>query len=228
MLNYKRIPYKTEWIPFPDIAATLQKLAVSPISIDPDGNPLYTLPAIIDTSGDPPVIVTDSLSIAEYLDEKYSERPVLPKESKALQYIFEETFRRTVGPHFRKILIPHVWHLLDERSQGYFRETRERWNRRYGDGKLEEWSPEGPVRENHWALLKNGFDTLAVILEKNGPGVTYVAGGTEPTRADMIIVAYLAWIVAATPEDWRNRVRHWNDGRWDRLWKISEPWRVVH
>ena len=226
VLNHKHIPYKTEWVSYPDIAPTLKKLGGSPTSTDPDGNPLYTLPAIIDSSGDAPIIVTDSLAIAEYLDAKYPERPVLPKEGIALQYIFEETFRRIVLPHLRKILIPLIWRILDERSQMYYRETRERW---LGNGKtLEEWSPEGSVREGHWALLKTGFDTLAMILDKNGPGAAYVAGGTEPTRADMIIVAYLAWLIAAAPEDWENRVRHWNDGRWDRLWKISEPWRVVH
>jgi glutathione S-transferase len=227
VLNYKRIPYKTEWVPYPDIAPTLQRLGGSPTDTVPDGNPYYTLPAIIDSSGDTPVIVTDSLSIAEYLDAKYPERPVLPERGKALQYVFEDTFRRTVGQHLPKILVPLIWHILDERSQVYYRKTRERWYRTPGYGKLEDWSPEGPVREGHWALLKTGFDTLAMILDKNGPGVMYVAGGTEPTRADMIIVGYLAWLIAATPEDWENRVRHWNDGRWDRLWKISEPWRVV-
>ncbi|KAF8488122.1 hypothetical protein JB92DRAFT_1450842 [Gautieria morchelliformis] len=225
VLNHKRIPYKTEWISYPDIASTLKKLGVSPTSTDPDGNPLYTLPAIVDLSGDAAVVIMDSLAIAEYLDEKYPERPVLPKAGRALQYIFEETFKRIVGPHLGKLLLPPVWNILDERSQVYFRETRERW---YGNGKpLEEWSPEGPIRDGHWALLKQGFDTLAMILDKNGPGVIYVAGGTEPTRADMIIVSHLAWLIATTPDDWE-RVRLWNDGRWGRLWEISEPWRAVH
>lgn len=172
------------------------------------------------------MIVTDSRAIAEYLDAKFPERPVLPKESMALQYIFEDTFTRIVRPHLRTILVPLIWHILDERSQLYYRETRERW---FENGRsLEQWSPEGHVRESHWALIKGGFDTIAMILDKNGPDVTYVAGGTEPTRADMIIVAYLAWLIAATPEDWKNRVRHWHDGRWDRLWKASEPWRAIH
>ncbi|KAF8577825.1 hypothetical protein K439DRAFT_1639378 [Ramaria rubella] len=225
VLNHKRIPYKTVWIAYPDIASTLKKLGGAPTSTNPDGKPHYTLPAILDNSGESPVVVTDSLAIAEYLEKKYPDRPVFPKGGKALQYTFEEAFNRIVFPHFGKILRPLAWQILDKPSQAYFRETRERW---YGNGKiLEEWSPEGPVREHDWALLQGGFDTLATLLDKNGKGVMYVAGGIEPTRADMIVVSHLAWIIAVAPEDWEKRVKYWNDGRWEKLWKMSEPWRAV-
>ncbi|KAF8515792.1 hypothetical protein BU17DRAFT_93208 [Hysterangium stoloniferum] len=77
VLNYKQIPYKTVWVSFPDIEDTLKNIGGKPTGFKPNkgGNaPLYTLPAILDESGDTPVVIADSLAIAEYLDAKYPER----------------------------------------------------------------------------------------------------------------------------------------------------------
>jgi glutathione S-transferase len=226
VLNYKRIPYKTVWLSYPDIEPTLKQLGASPKSIDPEGNPHYMLPAILDTSGKAPVLVTDSLNIAEYLDATYPDRPVFPREGRALQYAFEETFNRIVGPHFWRMMLPLAWGILDERSRGHVHEKRERWHK--SRASLGQWRPEASITGKDWESLKGGFDKLAAFLNKNSPEMLYVAGGAEPTRADMIIVSYLASIVVAAPEMWNREVRHWSGGRWERLWKASESWRVVH
>ncbi|KAF8577827.1 hypothetical protein K439DRAFT_1639384 [Ramaria rubella] len=225
VLNYKRLPYKTIWLSYPDIESTLKKLGAPARAVDPQGKPHYMLPAILDTSGVSPILVTDSLNIAEYLEEKYPERPIFPKDGKALEYAFEETFNRIVGPPMWKMMLPLAWNILDERSQKYFCEKRERWN---GSKVLDKWCPEAHMTEKDWNALMHGFNTLAAILDMNGPSQKFVAGGTEPTRADLIIVSYLASIIVAAPEKWNEEVRHWSNGRWEKLWKLSEPWRVIH
>lgn len=40
ILNYKRLPYQTVWLSFPDIEAELQKLGVAPTT-----SPWWTLPS---------------------------------------------------------------------------------------------------------------------------------------------------------------------------------------
>ena len=184
------------------------------------------LPAVLDTSGESPVLVTDSLRIAEYLDAKYPDRPVFPKEGRALQYAFEEAFNRIVGPHYWRMMLPLAWSRLDERSQGHVHEMRERWQK--SKMSWEHWRPEAYVTGKHWESLKSGFDKLGAFLDKNIPERVYVAGGSEPTRADMILVSYLACIIVTVPEKWDREIRHWSGGRWERLWKASESWRVVH
>ncbi|KAF9479952.1 hypothetical protein BDN70DRAFT_993116 [Pholiota conissans] len=49
-LNFKGIPYKTEWIEYPDIAPHCQRLGISYTTIKSDGMPYYSLPAIYDGS----------------------------------------------------------------------------------------------------------------------------------------------------------------------------------
>lgn len=226
VLNYKRIPYKTIWLSYPDIEPTLKRLGAPTRATDPEGNPHYMLPVILDTSGDMPVLVADSLNIAEYLDAKYPDRPVFPREGRALQYAFEEAFNRIVGPHYWRMMLPLAWDILDERSRGHVYAKRERWHK--NTMTVGQWRPEACITERDWESLKSGFDNLAIFLDKNSPDSLYVAGGSEPTRADMIIVSYLASIVVAAPDKWNREIRHWSRGRWERLWKASEPWRVVH
>jgi glutathione S-transferase len=168
------------------------------------------------------VVIADSSAIAEYLDTKYPDRPVFPKQGKAFQYAFEECFKSLVAPHVF-MLFPSVCTILDDRGSTYFRQTREQ---RFGK-KLEEISPEGPVREGHWKALENGYDKLAEVIGKNGPGVDYVAGGSEPTYADMVHLSFLIWIKVILPDEWEKRVKHWSGGRWDRLLKITQEWQAA-
>ena len=46
LLNYKKIPYKTVWLSFPDIKPTLQKLGFRPSAVSRDGTEYWTLPVI--------------------------------------------------------------------------------------------------------------------------------------------------------------------------------------
>ena len=63
-LNYKRLPYRTEWVEYPDIEATLRAIGGAPtakVSLN-DGSggkkDHYTLPAIHDSHTN--AVITDS------------------------------------------------------------------------------------------------------------------------------------------------------------------------
>lgn len=66
---YKGIPYKTEWLEYPDIEGKLKELGISLTSIKQDGQPFYPLPAIFDPNTS--TGIADSYSIARYLDKTY-------------------------------------------------------------------------------------------------------------------------------------------------------------
>jgi glutathione S-transferase len=74
-------------------------------------------------------------------------------------------------------------------------------------------------RELAWMAVKEQFDFLATIMDKNcvsGDGI--VAMGHEVTYADFALCAVLIWIERMTARDGWARIRTWNGGRWNRLW----------
>jgi hypothetical protein len=85
-LNYKKLPYNTVWVEYPDIKPLSLEIGASPTSHTADGTPFYTLPAIYDPNTDK--VVSESFEIAQYLDATYTERPVLPRGSEGLQHMF--------------------------------------------------------------------------------------------------------------------------------------------
>jgi glutathione S-transferase len=79
-LNYKRIPYRTVWVEYPDI----QPLCLAIGAVQTTGG--YTLPIIHDPNTDR--VVSDSWEIVKYLDAQYPERAVIPAGQDGLQYAF--------------------------------------------------------------------------------------------------------------------------------------------
>ncbi|KAJ5422901.1 hypothetical protein N7445_011009 [Penicillium cf. griseofulvum] len=68
-LNFKKIPYKTNWVPLPSISSVRSALDIPASRKFADGSPYYTLPVISDPATGR--IVGDSFEIALYLQEQY-------------------------------------------------------------------------------------------------------------------------------------------------------------
>ncbi|KAG2012919.1 hypothetical protein CC2G_009870 [Coprinopsis cinerea AmutBmut pab1-1] len=84
ILNYKNLPYKTEWTPYHDIASVYHKHNLQPVCsrTDPStgkAEPYYTIPVIFDDSTGR--AIADSLEIAKYLDETYPDTPKVVPET---------------------------------------------------------------------------------------------------------------------------------------------------
>ncbi|KAH7342044.1 hypothetical protein B0J17DRAFT_704531 [Rhizoctonia solani] len=97
-LNYKRIPYRVEYVSFPDVTRKSEELGVKPTN--PDGEIKYTLPMIADPSLVPngkPTYVADSFNIAIYLDKTYPAPKfpaVFPPGMRAVQKITYDLFMK--------------------------------------------------------------------------------------------------------------------------------------
>lgn len=222
-MNYKGIPYKTEWVEYPDIEETLKKLGGVPTSKKADGRDHYTLPAIHDpTTGK---IVTDSMNIAAYLDKEYPDTPsLLPKGTRAATELLNSHFKSTVLTKLSPLMLPPCCATLNPRSAEYFRRTREK---SYGK-KLEEFTPPGPIREEAWAKVKEGLNLLDEIYAKNGEEKPYFFGETF-SFADVIVAGCLIWvriILRPESEEWK-AVARWNEGRWAKLLELVEKDLVV-
>ncbi|KAI0347640.1 hypothetical protein BDW22DRAFT_6305 [Trametopsis cervina] len=118
VLNYKGIPYRTEWIEFPDIEPLAKSLGVSATSKKPNGEPLYTLPMILDPSTGK--VVVDSLPITLYLDEQYPRTPrVVPPGTLSAHKAFAATFQRQVLEPMRRFMLSRVGAKVSERAAEY-------------------------------------------------------------------------------------------------------------
>ncbi|KAL0959056.1 hypothetical protein HGRIS_014356 [Hohenbuehelia grisea] len=220
ILNYKRLPYRTIWVEFPDVENTLRAIGAPPSTTRPDGRPVYTLPVIVDPMrSSRPTILANTNNIAEYLETAYPARPVFPDGSRAVQTLFVHWIQEVFAKPLLPIMVPLSHQRLPERSRSHF----------LGGSPIGYPAPGlpspgypmsmGPQREQAWAAVKEQFDFLAMILDKNsvdGDGV--VTMGSHLSYVDFAICSVLIWVERMAPHDEWSRLRQWNGGRWSRLY----------
>ncbi|KAF8476510.1 hypothetical protein JB92DRAFT_3050443 [Gautieria morchelliformis] len=218
-LDFKGIPYKTVWLEYPDIEPTLRSIGAAPTRTKPDGTPHYTIPVIADpsrpTASGLPTVVSDSWLIAEYLDEAYpTPGLLLPEGSRALQMHFQQFVTSTVFLPLLPILALPLMDFLNDISRAYWREAREA----YAGVKLEEMCPRGTQKwADAWTTVQKGFADVAALLDKNGSEGNTLVMGNKVSFGDFVIASCLEPIFIVFPEEWEERVRHWDNGRWAKL-----------
>ncbi|KAF8592188.1 hypothetical protein K439DRAFT_1324925, partial [Ramaria rubella] len=89
-LNYTGVPNKTIWFDYPDIEPTMLTIGAAPTGTRLDGSPFYIDPSQRTSTGEPTVI-SDTWTIAEYLDRVYPEPGMLlPNGTKVLRALFQD------------------------------------------------------------------------------------------------------------------------------------------
>ncbi|KAJ3514470.1 hypothetical protein NLJ89_g2361 [Agrocybe chaxingu] len=225
-LNYKRIPYRTEWVEYPDIKKHCQERGIGPTFIEP-GAPeggLYTLPAIHDPSTG--IYLADSLAIAEYLEKTYPDTPlVFPDNTAALQIGFSRGFHRIVLEALPEFIQPAVLGRLDPASQEFFRRTREE---DFGM-KLEDVLPQGEKGIERWAKVNADFGTVADWYDRNGGKGPFLLG-EKLSWGDMVVAGFTVWLRIIWGEDsaeWKE-IETWHNGRWKTLLDALEKYSAIH
>ncbi|THH07917.1 hypothetical protein EW145_g3058 [Phellinidium pouzarii] len=212
ILNYKRLPYKTSWVEFPELDRTMRSIGAPVTSTRSDGRSVYTLPVIVDPLRSPsaPVVLSNPSIISEYLEINYPARPLFPDGSKALQTLFVHYLHEVFSKPLLPIMIPLSAQKLPERSQAHF----------FAHGqKLHEPYPSGPQREQAWIAIRDNFNFLASVLDKNSgdDGDSVLVSGKELTYADFALCSIMIWIERLSPQEGWPRIKTWNGGRWSRL-----------
>ncbi|KAG8682626.1 hypothetical protein FRC09_016638 [Ceratobasidium sp. 395] len=223
-LNFKRLPYRVEFISIADIEETMINLGAPASS--PDRVPKYRLPVIADPSSDSngkPTYVTESFNIAVYLDDKYpapKHPTVFPDGTRALQKVASEHITYEIGFALMPIVVPHIAQpgFLDERGHEYFCRTREAW---FGD--LNELAKSGTEK---WGEIVKKWDDIGAKYDLNkgskedGP---FVMGG-QVSFADFAVGGMILWLRRAEGGDmprWKEIAQRQN-GRWARVWTELE------
>lgn len=173
-LNYKQIPYKTEWIEYPDIADKFKSMGI-PANAPEVNKKQFTIPAVRLSDGR---YIMDSKSIATVLEEIKPE-PSLHLDSPYVQRT-QDTIR-ALFPALGANVLPLIpVNVLNQRSADYFNRTREK---QYGMS-LQDIYKSDKAGENAWKSAEPAIDDLRKLLgEKEGP---YVAGRTI-TYGDFIL-----------------------------------------
>ncbi|KAK4686382.1 hypothetical protein P7C73_g3752, partial [Tremellales sp. Uapishka_1] len=116
LLNYKRIPYRTVFLEFPDIAPTLEGLGI-PLG----SSPKYTVPAIHHLPTD--TFTMDSTPISELIESLYPDPPVKLTSKLGNELLLQA--RAALGPISRSLAMPREIRILSPRAGEFFRSTRE-------------------------------------------------------------------------------------------------------
>lgn len=160
------------------------------------------------------MVLSHPNKIAEHLETTFPARPLFPEGSRALQSLFVHYIQEFFAKPLLPILVPLSHQRLPERSQSHFRSSSR------SATPLSASIGSGPQLEQHWLAVKQQFNFMAEMLDKNsgdasGDGV--VVMGHDITYADFALCSVLIWIEQVAPHDGWARVRQWNGGRWSRL-----------
>lgn len=190
ILNLKGIPYKTDWLEYPDIAPTLK-----PFGIPPSEPPAsaYSCPTIRISDK----YVMDSRKIANVLEKEHP-LPSLHLDSPVLKKVEELAPQcvMPIGPVFMP-RIPRV--VLNPRSAEYFEHTREE---RFGMTLSQLEKEKGG--ESAWKAAEPKWKELGTLLKaKGGP---FFMGKTV-SYADLIVVGALHCFTLLGDDDMFQRVK---------------------
>lgn len=133
-------------------------------------------------------VVHDSWSIALYLDEAYSERPLFESENaRALAFFVKHWTERSLHLPILKAIMLDLHARLHEKDQAYFRQSREK---RFGMP-LEEFGADSKAGV---AALRGALDPMRPVFVQHA-----FLAGDAPGFADYLVFGAFQWARAVSP-----------------------------
>ncbi|PFH48515.1 hypothetical protein AMATHDRAFT_5715 [Amanita thiersii Skay4041] len=216
-LNYKRLPYTTEWIELSEIESRCKQLGIAPTGVKPDGTPLYTLPAIWDPATQK--TISDSLKIAEYLDKTYPDTPPVTFDGidQYSHIMAPDTIpeMRSIG----RVIFTAICDNLNSASRAHFlrrhghKISRGQDSKRSRERQMYEGNTQKDEEFREWEQIGKAFDIIDGWLHENGGPF---ARGEQVSFVDFALAGYIIWIRCLMGEDswlWQ-KIMDKNDGRW--------------
>jgi len=224
-LNYKGLDYRTQWVDVSAIEATCKPLGIHPTGVKPNGQPQYTLPAIIDrTDPSDPVILSNSIPIIEYLESTYPPAPgseLFPGGTKAFQVLVIQFVVIKLLSFVSKLALKD-WYR--SKSPGEQVNLRARVEGRFGKP-LEEVELKGAEREATWKELEQIMKSVEDAFKKNESGPFLM--GRQVSCADFALCGALIFFKGISPDGLWEGVASWDGGRWARYLDAFKDWMAV-
>ncbi|KAF3937028.1 hypothetical protein ABW19_dt0210018 [Dactylella cylindrospora] len=216
VLNYKGVPYETEWIEYPDIRVRLAEMGLP----SKGGLFPYTLPmlrvTITPPDGSDPQIkyLTDSLDIVKYINDNhpsppfdFNTSPISDETDKFLQENFLNAFCGLV--------LPEVANILPPRSCEYFLQTRPVWMKM----SVAEFQ-KMKIEQGAWKELEEGMKKLKEFLGRNGGPL--LLGEEEVTFGDVRVLSYMIWAREGSTEEVYGKILEWGGEPLERFMKAMD------
>lgn len=224
-LNYKGLNYRTQWVHSSEIEATCKPLGVLPTGVKPNGQPQYTLPAIIDrTDPSKPVILSDSIPIIEYLESAYPPAPgteLFPEGTKAFQVLVVQFVVIRLLTFVPKLAMNGMYRSKPPSERQNLRERKEAQFKK----PLEDIEVKGAEREATWKELEQTMKFIQDAFDRNESGVFLM--GHQVSCADFALCATLIFFKDLSPDDLWAGIASWDGGRWERYMDAFKDWRAV-
>ncbi|KAK4551412.1 hypothetical protein LTR86_011178 [Recurvomyces mirabilis] len=230
-LNFKGLPYKTQWVQMPDISRVREELGIPANRTLPDGTPYHTLPAMNDN--------------ALHLDSAHPDTPRLFRPdthglTAAFNAYVDGIFTKHVGLSTKMPFDAAV----EEEVMAIFA-------KRAGVEKLDDVQPSEEERKSLLSSFQSGLGELAKAYQHTGGTTDWIwrpngtdqaqrqrppAGrkgteiqldGDEFVYADFIVGAWLKMMEGSIPDSEWQLVREWHGGIWGRLVDALEPLTVM-
>ncbi|KAG6916985.1 hypothetical protein DXG01_004329 [Tephrocybe rancida] len=216
---------RTHWIETVDIEAESRSLKIPPTGVKSTGEPLFTLPAIIDyTSSDTePIAISDSFRILRYLEGQYPSpsQPLFPAHLEPRWTSFNEF----MDTHL--IFLGGSLFLHDLARSKVSRDLvlfKSRMEVLFG-GKWEDLEMKGTVRASTWEKLEANLSSVPELFGTNAGSRFLVED--DLTYPDFVICACLLWLKKIVSHaDWA-RICAWDGGRWVEFIQAFDAWMSV-
>ncbi|KAF1837170.1 glutathione S-transferas-like protein [Decorospora gaudefroyi] len=216
-LNAKSVAYQTQWIELPDVRSTRLAHAVAPVRKFPDNTDFYTLPMIYDPNTH--TYVGDSLDIAVWLDEQYSDSGIrlFPEHSIGVH--------RAFNTHVDALFTRHV--VLCFAGMPFNPATAEaskmEFCRRSGLKSYEDFIITGEARKRMLDAFEKEMEEFGklYVFGERGPFLE----GDKVSYADFVVGGWLKFL-QVTLAEW-DMVCGWQGGRWGRLIEALGRWADV-
>lgn len=207
LLNYKGIPYSTQWLQYPDITPTLKPF-VPPN--EPGALAPYTIPAVRLPDGQH---IMDSFAIALHLEKLYPS-PSLQVDSPCVSKVTELIAK--IMTALRPVYIPaEPRELLTPPSAEFFTRSREE---RVGMP-LPEFEKSEQGGENAWKAAEPHLKELAAMYREDGNGPFLL--GKDVAYADFVVVA---WVKMFDRLGKLEHVTRWGGDEFATLYVSSQKW----
>ncbi|KAH6905144.1 hypothetical protein BKA70DRAFT_507627 [Coprinopsis sp. MPI-PUGE-AT-0042] len=221
-LNYKGLPYRTQWVEYSDIATLYHDHGIQPTAMREGGIPYYSLPVVQDDSSGAPIFVADSFEIAMYLDKAYPNTPrVIPEGEAAIE-------KQQKSPGILTLSRPEALALLCKDTHRILANPASRDHLSLARAKdLSPWFPGAATLddiqfseaeyEEIWKGFKDSLDGIADIYGgKTGFG--WFIGDTI-SFGDFVLASGLIWVRTLYGVDSKvwSEICGWNDGKWGTL-----------
>ncbi|RKU48495.1 hypothetical protein DL546_005516 [Coniochaeta pulveracea] len=232
-LNFKGVPYTTQWVQMTDIAKVRKGLGVPAGRKFADGTDFYTLPVLVDTNTG--LKLGDSFDIAAYLQKTFPDSGAgdlfppqkldyvcpgtslvplseLKVDAHADYALFNSNVDMAFSLHAQLTAHGMKW------DPKYEEEIRAEFVRRaapYGIKSWEDMGLKGEARDKMRNSLRDALGGLAALLQRDGTGPFML--GRQPSYADIIVGGWLRMLSKTLETVEWEEVQAWYDGVFGRL-----------